>query len=480
MTTLNLDQPILWLSPQDTLTVRQLMEGVLVLGSSGSGKSSGPGRMLLSSMMRAGFGGLVLTVKPTDTDDVVRIARETGREHQLIIVSPEKKWRFDALAYECSRPGKGAGLTENISTLLNTLIELGERQERGGSSEQYWQRATQQLIRHAIEINRASTGTVSIASIHEIVRTAPISGADVESDSWRSGSFLFRSIMAAEERNLSSSQRKDFEYAAKFFLSEWPYLAEKTRSVITSTLTGILDPFQRGILRELFCSGQTNFVPELCFLRGAIIVIDLPVKEFADLGRYAQVLFKAIWQKTMERRSVVQNPNPVFFYSDEFQETVVEADRQFQATSRSSRVCSVYLTQNLPTIYASIGGGEAAKQTTDAFLGNLNTKLFLCNGDPVTNEWAAQTFGKCFQHRMNFGYGSAPSSEAYSIRRKLEDRQANASVSEQLDYLVQPMDFTTLQKGGPPYHAAEGWCFQGGRHWVQTGSTAMRVLFPQR
>ena len=47
-------------------TVRDAVEGVQIFGGIGSGKTSGSGRMIALKFLKAGFGGLVLTVKPDE------------------------------------------------------------------------------------------------------------------------------------------------------------------------------------------------------------------------------------------------------------------------------------------------------------------------------------------------------------------------------------------------------------------------------
>jgi hypothetical protein len=74
----------------------------------------------------------------------------------------------------------------------------------------------------------------------------------------------------------------------------------ETRSVIVSTFTSMADCFLRGMLGRLFCT-ETNFTPEDTF-KGKIIIFDLPVKEHNELGQFAQVLFKFVWQRAVERR----------------------------------------------------------------------------------------------------------------------------------------------------------------------------------
>lgn len=280
----NLDRPLLRLSPQDALTIGQLMQGVLVLGATGCGKSTGSLFALAMSFLSAGFGGLVLTVKPDEAKTWVRYCRATGRERDLIVVSADGPWKCNLFKYEVERPGAGAGQTENLNRLLCSLAELSERGQGSSQNESFWRNAQAQLLRNTIEICKAARGTVSIADIHEVIRSSPQSPVDLESDRYRDQSFCFRSILAAEERDLPTSQRKDFEHAASYMIGEFPHLADRTRSSIVTGVTGVTDVFMRGTLRELFCT-ETTFIPEMTYLQGRIVLLDLNVKQFGETGR---------------------------------------------------------------------------------------------------------------------------------------------------------------------------------------------------
>jgi len=54
---------------RDVWTIEESYEGMQVWGDIGSGKSSTIARVTAAAMLRAGYGGLVLTVKPEDTDE---------------------------------------------------------------------------------------------------------------------------------------------------------------------------------------------------------------------------------------------------------------------------------------------------------------------------------------------------------------------------------------------------------------------------
>ena len=123
--------------------------------------------------------------------------------------------------------------------------------------------------------------------------------------------------MEAERKSKTRSRELDLEVTSRYWLSEFPNLAERTRSIIVSSFTSMADCFLRGTLRDMFCT-ETNFVPELS-QQGAIILLDLPVKEYGEIGLYAQVLFKQIFQQSIERRVTAESPRPVFLWADEAQ-----------------------------------------------------------------------------------------------------------------------------------------------------------------
>ena len=191
-------------------------------------------------------------------------------------------------------------------------------------------------------------------------------------------------------------------------------------------------------LRELFCTSST-FVPEVTHA-GAIVVVNLPVLEFGQLGQLAQTLFKFIWQRATERRDVRANPRPVFCWADEAQYFANGHDSVFQSTARSSHTATVYLTQNLANFHMVMSQAE-----TLALLGNLSTKICCANGDAATNEWASQTISRTWTLRA---------SSALSRRDgdTTESSQHSFSQSDSLEQQIQPHDFTVLRKGGPEHN----------------------------
>jgi len=473
---------LLKLSKYDAFHVSDAYEGTLILGATGSGKSTGSGESLALSFLRAGFGGLVLTAKPDEPKIWERYCRKIGRTRDLRIFSPRNEWRFNFLDAELNRPGEGAGLTENLLHLFTEVLQVAERNaKRNGGDDEYWRLAKQQLCRNAIDLLVLAKGTVSVPDLYRIVTSAPKSAKQADSDHWKQSSFCFECLCEADERCREEDRiRDDFGIVADYFLLEFSSLASKTRSIVVSSFTSMIDVLNRGVLAEMFCT-TTNLSPSDTE-SGAIIVIDLPVKEFRQVGVFGQVLWKTAFQRSMERRSLRSSPRPVFLWADEAQYFVTSPnDMEFQSTCRAFGVATVLLSQNVNNFYAALGGGDRGKAETDSIFGNLNTKIFHANACPVTNEWAASLIGRSRQFLMSSSNSDAMrEADWFSSLMGWQGTQGGSSLTEHIDFEVQPRAFTTLRRGGRANgRQVEGIVFQGGRQFRATGKTWLPVTFHQ-
>lgn len=466
----SLDNILLNFNGDEPFTIREACEGVQIFGGIGSGKTSGSGATLARAFLRSGFGGLVLCAKKDELETWEGYAKETGREDSLLIFDTSGKFTFPFLQYEIEREGEGAGYTENLVRLFTTVYEAISRSDSGGGSDPYWTRAMQQLLRNAIDLCMIARGTVSVPLIHEIIMSAPLSAEQRDTQEWRDNSICWKMLSEGNIKDLDVWTAHDFESTAAFWLKEYPNLSEKTRSSILSTLTTMMDNFLRRPFRMLFSEPpeeSKKAFPELTH-HGVVIVMNLPVKEYGDAGRAAQVVYKYLWQQAAERRNVKENSRPVFLWVDEAQNFATEYDMQFQATARSSRACTVYLTQNIPNYYAEMGG-EHSKYRVDSMMGNLQTKIWHANSDPKTNTEAAEIIGKSWQIRRNAG--TSVGGESFNI---------SSGESESFDYDVPPQEFSKLSKGGPANNRiVEAFVFQNGRVW-KNGLTHLRVKFKQQ
>ena len=288
-----------------------------------------------------------------------------------------------------------------------------------------------------------------------------------------------RKPSVAVGRTKTPSQERDFEIDADYFMLEYPALSDKTRSVILSTFTSMVDVLNRGELRELF-SGETNITPEAT-CDGAIILVDLPVKEFGEVGQFAQVLWKLAFQKAIERRNVAANPRPVFLWMDEAQFFVTgkrhDISKHVPLCPRGDRDVDAEHLEFL----RRLGGTEKGKAETDSLFANLNTKILCANGDPITNDWAASIIGRSRQFFTNSSSSYEPEDWMSQMMGWRGDPRTSCGVSEQMEFEVSPRAFTTLRKGGPENNfEVDSIVFQGGRRFRQSGKTWLKVSFGQR
>ena len=472
----------------DHWRVKDAYEGTQIFGATGSGKTSGSGFAIAEKLLKAGFGGLVLTAKPDEYETWQRYAAATGRSADLIRFAPDEGRTFNFLAYEqrfakkrqnvASRPGEAgapspapsadAGLTENVVNLFSAVLESAERSGGNLGGDPFWRRATKQLLRNAVEILVHSGEALTLANINEIIQTAPQTLAEAESESWSARSGCFAVLSAAlENTEEGSSQRRDVEVSERYWLREFASLADKTRSSIVTTFTSMADVFLRGGLREIFSplnETKESYTPPDLSHKGAIIVLDMPIKTYNEFGTFAQAAYKFLWQRAAERRKPkADGQRPVFLWVDEAQYFVSSYDMQFQTTARSSRVATVYLTQNISNYYAILPG-DRGRAETDSLLANFQTKIFHANGDSVTNGWAAELIAKNWDWREN--RSSSISSPQSAARGSRSGTQFSTSEHQHLEYQVLPLEFTVLRKGGKDNdRLVEGIVFQGGREW---------------
>ena len=420
--------------------LEQAVQGVQIFGGIGSGKTSGSGAFLADKYLRAGYGGLVLTAKTDETDTWMTYCKAAGREADLIILGPDQPARFNFLDYEANHGGRGAGLTDNIVKTLKTVIQAAEIGKQQSADDPFWESALDLHLFNTIDLCLLGHGRLDIDLLYAVYQSTPKAPENLQDKKWGEDNAFLQAFNAArhkyEKGDLTAAQQRLFQHCDTYFFQEYINLHEKTRSIIEFSLGGLLFRLTRDPIYTLLCAESSSFIPEDCFTDGKIILIDLPVKEYDKIGRDAQILFKYIWQRAMERRTDIDDQSrPVFLWADEAQNFLHEHDIDYQATARSSRVCTVYLSQNLPNYYIKLGGRNG-EWTTKSFLGTMGSKIFHANADVETNKYAAELIGRMIRQKRG---ESRTVGEGISIAK---------SVQEDRDDILPPRAFSLLKSGG--------------------------------
>lgn len=450
-------------------TIRQAVEGLQIFGGIGSGKTSGSARMVGLKYLSLGFGGLVMTAKTDEKAHWEELCRITGRTDDLIIIEPGKNGNhYFNIMEHLAAGGEQEAFVENIVHVLSTVIRASNQKQGGGEDGPFWDTAVHMTMFNIISLCQlAYEEKITLQLIYDVAQSLPrkmMPGEEAPSPEQLRSNAYARTFIKARERvdrlyrnyynTLSEEQKKmpreqlnklledavpqvrRLELIDNFFFETLHNLSDKTRTVIDFIFLGFLFGLLQDPIYSMFSKRPSTFKMTDCYEYGKIILINLPVKKYHKVGRDAQIMFKYLWQQTMEARNILLNDRPVFLWADEAQLFLHEYDAECQATARSSRIATVYISQNLPNYYASMGG-DKSEHKVKSFLGTLGTKVFHANADVEVNRYASELFGDYWQKEIQI-----------SEQVGTEHVSNSQTISWVLRRLVRPEQFIGLKTGG--------------------------------
>ena len=502
-------------------TVRDACTGLICFGMTGSGKSSGPLRSIALRFLELKFGGIVFCAKPDECETWEGYARETGRSDDLIRLSENT---FAFLNYEMERPaGTGGGQIENVVGIFLEVTKIG-KDKKAATNDEYWQNAIKQFLRNTIALLVMAHEAVTLPNIKMTIDTALRS--DVIADAMQDYCSDFKAFCSSKrylgfiarqdedgyneavrqfDLEYTESQGKalnrkiltvtrqyanmlilkaiyfgkgtgpDYELALNYFLTEFPQLDERTRSNTISSFTVLADSMLRGEFLRCFGAPQSSFSLESLYREGKILIVDQDVKRYGLVGQITAAIIKLCFERMIERREDITHDDalPVFLWADEAQYFSLDNDQMFQTTARSSRTLTVYATQNISNLQEGYG-----KEKSSSLLGNLGTKIFCKNGDYETNKWAADSIGQEIIRRRSQNIGDSKSGGMKGDYSRSDSY--SEGWSEQKDYMVDIVTYTTLQAGGPRGHCKVGYVFWQSGRILNNGKVFLIGTFEQK
>ncbi len=189
------------LGDEEAFTIADAVTGVAGFGATGSGKTSGTGRFLALGYLGsdAEMGGIVLCAKPTEKGQWLDWAAEAGRSKDVKVFDVSGLQRFNFLDWESAQGSAGGGLTINVVALLEEIITALEPEKGGGDSE-FWRDALHQLLTNAVELVLLAGYELSLSTLRDIVRSAPVSREQALDKAWQSQSACWFFLEKARER----------------------------------------------------------------------------------------------------------------------------------------------------------------------------------------------------------------------------------------------------------------------------------------
>lgn len=276
-------------------------------------------------MLRAGYGGLVLTVKPEDTEQWQRNLEENGRTQDGLFFGPEAGC-FNFLDYELAH-GARLGLgSKNATRILAELVSMAQRD--AGAGDPFWRQSAQVLISHTLDLMTAAGVTPSMFLANEIIQSGPLFPDQVKDGQWQERSKCWELLVRGKR---DAKDTHDFRLAEAYWLREFPLLPEKTRQSIVATFTAsVAHHFCSQPIHPMF--GECTTVSPDDIFDGKIVVVNLPVQAYGVAGRFASIAWKYCTQLALERRT--DRRRPVFILSDESHYFVTDHDQLSQTTAR--------------------------------------------------------------------------------------------------------------------------------------------------
>lgn len=356
------------------LSEKGLYQNILITGAIGSGKTSSAMYPITKQLIaykansrEDKLGMLILDVKGNYYYEVMKYARQYGRENDVIPIEISGKYKYNPL-------DKKSLKASVIANRLKTILLLFSP----NNSESYWIDKSETVLTEAIKLCRLyNNNYVTFNEIHNLITNA---------DYYASKVALLRQKFINNE--FSESQTYNLLSAINFFEKEFFSLDSRTMNILKSEITRITNCFVSDAnVSKTFCPPESdnNFEGfDSVIHSGKIVVLNMNINEYRNLSKIIATYLKLDFQTDVLRQLSSSNPiiHPVAFISDEYSEYVSATDANFFSQSRESKCINVVSTQS----YTSLLNALNNKYSVEVIIQNLVNKLWFRSDDIFTIE----------------------------------------------------------------------------------------------
>lgn len=446
----------------ETITARQACAGVVVIGASGSGKSSSVIDSYALGLMSASplMGGVITHAKLTDRKETEERIAYCGRKDDTIYIDATKQFRINFLEHHRKQTPKGTSQAVCVAEGIDVIAQLQHGNVR--EEEAYWKSHKLKFNIAACTVIICAGDTLSFKKLVDVCNSMPRSREDLSSDDFLSKSICMHYIDRALKNKEPHNENLDM--ALSYLIDQMINLDARTRSNVVSTILSNLHTLTTGLLSEIL-DADTNFTPE-CTFDGKILILDFPPSVYFSEGNILIGAIHYLWMRDVMRRDLTVNNRCVFSIVDECQLTVNSYMIHFSSVCRSQQALTVYATQSTASIEVKLNSTHSRKMLEQWF-GNLATKYFLCSTEVSTINYYVSTIGKDDETRVSYNAGMNHDSNSASTR--LEYRN-----------IIPEKEFRLLRTGGPKHlHIVDVIMVSQGLYFNDDDSY-LRIEFPQR
>lgn len=356
-----------------TLTENELVQHVLVLGSTGSGKTT----LLtgaIQQLLRQRVGLLILDAKQDGlVQDIAEMASRAGRGQDLTVLGPDGTHVLDLF---------GALRTyDDVDPFAQWLMLSTD--PVNGYDNSYWVNSTSALVAAALTLLVARhPGRVQFGEAVECMRKWFVCA---------SSSSLPEPVADLVEYARFKAAHSDVSPQLLGALDQvelWKTLDLRTRSNLQSCLMNVLRPLQSAMATRCFTAvDRPAFQPAEVASKGKICVVSMNALTNPDLAKFFFRLTRRQFFDAVQSRSR-GNHGLCGLVADEFQLIIQPEDADQLATLRSKRCFVMAATQGLAGLDDKLG-----PRLRRAVLLNFNTVVWMRTREQEAGEFATRSLG---------------------------------------------------------------------------------------
>ncbi len=457
----------------EPITARELCQSAVLLGSSGSGKSSVLS-ILIVAMLRAGFSLVLTTAKPGDAPRYERLAHYAGCGDRLTTFRIGVD-RFNPLLYTQRAYAGDPGLVERLLELVVTPM----RRAQGQGGERFWISYATTALRAIVEVAVITGAPLSFDWVLRSLTNLPANPSEAREPASLDRSPALRALRDASAGGMSPRDARTLRDAADTLLHRIPGTPARTRAGIDVTATTGLDGLVHGVIADTIEVTEHTWSPDDCIARPRCVVLDAAPQEYGPAALTLQRLLITMMQQAIYRRDLATASHPIGLVMDEAQLLIdpeVDTDAEFMQTARDRNSFLCLASQGLGNIRHAARDARDPAAAAEIILNLPAIKIFTNTTDEATASWMCKTFAEIVQPRISFGTSDREDPKHGKGHRP--GRSMTVAFEHMPDSRCS--DVASLKRGGPANDfVVEALVSIAGRRFGPRKRASLKVAFNQ-
>ncbi|HXR37723.1 MAG TPA: DUF87 domain-containing protein [Terracidiphilus sp.] len=356
------------------LSEADLLQHVLLLGSTGSGKTTLQ-RSAVRQLIRQGVSLLVLDAKQDDTVPfIAEVMRRAGRAEDLAVLGPSGTHGLPLFGQQLRSLEDAEPLAELLLLATDPIHD---------PSNSYWRNTSAGMVSAALTLLAVQGKPVTFDAALEFMRrwfvNPDLPGALPKA---------VTEVLAEAHRQAARAGTPPQLLGALDHVEVWRRLDVRTRSNLQSCLLNVLRPLMAAPAGRCFGGqGRPAFNPAQVAREGKVCVVSVNALTHSALAKFFLRLARKLFFDAVQSRGPGEHPLAGLI-ADELPLILQPEDVDQLSTLRSQRCFVLAATQGLAGLDQKIGAGLRR-----ALLVNFGTVVFLRTREVEADQFAGLTLG---------------------------------------------------------------------------------------